>query len=167
VRTVQLASLPSFLLVTALLATFAAHAVAAITPYKVTLLHPMPGYSGSAASGVSGGKQSGYAFGSATGDFIHAAVWSGSSGSFVDLNPIGITNSSIAGMDGTTYVGSGTGTATGFVGHAVMWPSTAPTIVDLHPAGFVSSGAEDVDGNSQVGVAYVGNSPSSDARAVL
>ena len=59
----------------------------------------------------------------------HAALWSGTAGSFIDLNPAGATDSkayAVSGSHQAGYVWIGSGQ------HAAIWSGTAISFVDLH-----------------------------------
>ena len=101
-----------------------------------------------------GTKTIGYAYGTATGQQRHAALWNGS-GTLIDLNPAGFSYSIAVSTDGTQHVGDGYGTATGQIHHAVLWTgNTAATAIDLHPTtGYTQSAALGVGGGFQVGEA--------------
>ena len=111
-------------------------ASAAHSQWTVNYLHPAgAGYS--IATGVSGADQVGYAL---VGDYGHAARWTGSAASFVDMNPAGAITSSINDTDGVHQVGSFMRNPTippGFsINRAGVWSGTAASHVDLHPPGF-------------------------------
>ena len=59
------------------------------------------------------------------GSTSHAAIWSGSAESFVDLHPSGSSGSEIRGMSGDVQVGVSSG-------HAFLWTGTAGDAVHLH-----------------------------------
>src|SRR5215831_2976269 len=69
---------------------------AARADWTFSILQPA-GATRSIGYGADGGSQGGHAKYS---DFQHAALWSGSAGSFVDLSPSGSANSYVLGMGG-------------------------------------------------------------------
>lgn len=80
----------------------------------------------------------------------HAALWSGTAESAVDLNPSWASASDALGLGGAQQVGYA------FVDgqiHSVLWFGTAASAVDLNPMGFQYSQARSTDGARQVGVA--------------
>ncbi len=115
--------------------------------YQVVILHPA-GFSDSFAVAISDGKIAG---GGKTGGNYHALLWSGTSGSYVDLNPSGFSGSGAYGASGGQQVGYGKSTATGGNFHALLWTETAASCVDLNPSGFSYSWANGVSGSQQVG----------------
>ncbi|HYD01394.1 MAG TPA: GC-type dockerin domain-anchored protein [Phycisphaerales bacterium] len=90
----------------------------------------------------------------------HAALWSGTPGSLVDLHPGPETavHSMIASMDQFTQVGSflapDNGGGTFGTGRPCMWSGTAASFIDLTPAGFGSGEARGAFGNQQVGATF-------------
>lgn len=87
----------------------------------------------------------------------HAALWSGTADSVVDLHPTLLpefTASVAYGLSGNQQVGAGSGN----VGiHAMLWTETAESAVDLHPTHLPhigSSIAYATDGSQQVGAGY-------------
>jgi len=132
---------------TVLVPAAGAHAAGTPTGY---VYHDLlaPGYTRQVINGGTAAAQVGYTDGA----FSHAAMWSGTAQSFVDLHPAGHTDSY-----GT---GAGAGTQVGFVGgpgyaHAAVWFGSAASMVDLHPAGFDFSSVSGAGGNQQVGTAGV------------
>ena len=121
--------------------------------WTVTYLHPA-GAIQSYAYGVSAVDVVGEE--TASGLDYHAARWTGSAASFVDLNPAGARSSTLYGTDGVHQVGSASG-------HAGIWSGTAASFVDLHPSGHSQNSfsvAYSVQGNLQAGVlAEDSNSP--------
>jgi hypothetical protein len=87
------------------------------------------------------------------GDVGHAALWAGTAGGWVDLNPAGATSSQGLGIHGEQQVGSA---VVGGVSRASLWTGLADSWVDLHPAGASYSGLEGIHGGQQVGFARVG-----------
>src|SRR5947209_759586 len=69
------------------------------------------GFTGSWASGISGGEQVGDGSGPATGGQAHALLWRGSAASVVDLHPSGFDESHALGTSGREQVGNGSGPA--------------------------------------------------------
>jgi hypothetical protein len=136
---------------------FASSARAAITYADLYTINTPAGYTEVRPEGspaTAGGKTIGYAYGTATGQQNHAALWNGSS-TLIDLHPSGFTYSVASSTDGTQHVGNGYGAATGQVHHAVLWTgNTAASAVDLHPTtGYAQSAALGVGGGFQVGEA--------------
>lgn len=80
----------------------------------------------------------------------HAALWSGSAASFVDLNPPGVLASSIGGMVPGQQVGGYYMPGFAF-GHAALWTGTPESMIDLNPPGALGSGANATCGSAQVG----------------
>jgi hypothetical protein len=110
-------------------------------------LHPT-GYRNSSALAVDGEFQ----FGTASLPYavVHAAMWRGSSASFVDMNPPGAGNSSIN--------DASDGQAVGVINqwnnpHAGIWYGTPESFVDITPAGATSSGVSACAGGLQIGYA--------------
>ncbi|MBA3725912.1 MAG: hypothetical protein H0W86_05545 [Armatimonadetes bacterium] len=104
--------------------------------------------------GVGGGKQIG------TGrlnDRSHALMWSGSTGSLVDLHPNGYLSTFGRATDGISQVGDRAVLQGGNISHALLWRDTPESVVDLHPDGYQSSIAYGVWGDTQVGM--VDNQP--------
>src|SRR5205814_2014013 len=90
--------------------------------------------------GVSGGQQVGYIYDSASSNY-HAALWRGSAGSLVDLNPTGATVSYAFGVHNNQQVGYAR--VAGFT-RASLWNGTAASWVDLNaflPTNFSGSSA--------------------------
>lgn len=83
----------------------------------------------------------------------HASLWSGTAGSWVDLNPAGATGSVAYGVEGGRQVGSAN---VGGITRASLWSGTSGSWVDLNPAGATGSTSNDVDGGNQAGSANVG-----------
>ena len=79
----------------------------------------------------------------------HAALWSGTPESAVDLHPTvltGFDESLVFGVGGGQQVGSGSGLGTDNHVHALVWNGTATSAVDLLPTGFTDSAAYGTDG---------------------
>ena len=113
------------------------------------------------AYGTSSGQQAGRAYGSTFGGDGHAALWSGSSSSFVDLNPIGFSKSQVEAISGGQEAGYGSGSATGGGIHALIWSGSANSVVDLNPTSLIEtysySQAEGNSGGQQVGFGQGGS----------
>ena len=139
----------------ALASTFAfAWPVDARAQWSVTNLHPA-GASGSRATDVGAGGQVGVVV---VEGVSHAAKWSGSAASCVDLHPAwaGATASSATAVDGSqqvgfAYIGGGPGYA-----QASVWNGAAGSWVSLLPAGAVWSYAMGASGGMQAGYAFFG-----------
>jgi len=130
-----------------------------------TVVNLSPAGASSYAWGVSGGKQVGEVFVSVREYSVaHAALWSGTAASWVDLNPAGAgAQGSIAwGVSGGQQVGCAvfgdiwTGSGN-YTWHASLWSGTAASWVDLNPAGSGESCAYGVSGGQQVGYARIGS----------
>jgi hypothetical protein len=120
----------------------------------VIILHPQNSC-WSAAYGTWCGQQAGYATVS-VGDNLedHAALWSGTAESWVDLHPAGSTYSgALAVSDGQQVGRAGFGVHT----HASLWSGTADSWVDLHPTGIENSDATCIAGGYQAGVVNNGS----------
>ena len=127
---------------------FAVQPVAA--QYSVTILHP-PGAAASSGEAISSTGQGGFVR-PTSGDAIHAAIWSGTAGSVVDLHQASWTDGSIVtGVAGAASVGYSLST-TGNE-RALLWTGpSAASAVALHPAsGYNSTFALGTSGNVQVG----------------
>jgi hypothetical protein len=123
--------------------------------WTVTTLTPT-GYMMSTARGVDDGQQAGVAHPYTNLGYYtqyHAGMWSGSSGTWADLNPAGCSTSSALAISDGKVAGSAFGTATGNKTHAVLWNGSADNWVDLNPGGtmYVSSMAWGIHGSQQVG----------------
>ncbi|MCC6678115.1 MAG: PEP-CTERM sorting domain-containing protein [Phycisphaerales bacterium] len=101
----------------------------------------------SSALATSGTNQVGWVF--VGGPGVRASLWSGTSGSRVDLHPLGASSSSAEGIWGLQQVGSADL-------HAGLWHGTAESWVDIHPAAAMTSIAVATSGAQQVGDAVVG-----------
>ncbi|MCE9558979.1 MAG: hypothetical protein K8R88_08510 [Armatimonadetes bacterium] len=108
------------------------------------------GLSRSTAAKTTGTQQVGYV---QTGAIVNAGLWTGSAGSWVDINPAGAASSFGLGTSGTQQVGQAN-----FAGvtKASLWTGTAASWIDLHPIGATGSGAFAVFGGQQVGYANFG-----------
>jgi len=95
-------------------------------------LHPT-GALGSVANAISGTRQAGYVF--LPGPFVsqHAAMWSGTAASFVDMTPPGAGDSEMNAMSGEQQVGWARLAVNGYQQHATLWRSTPESAIDLHP----------------------------------
>ena len=122
--------------------------------YTAIDLNPSGFFNNSCAYGTSGTQQVGWGFGSASGYYEHALLWSGSADSYVDLNPSGFDWSYAYWTDGTQQVGYGSGSATGYFWHALFWSGSADSYIDLNPSGFYQSVASGTNGTQQVGYGY-------------
>jgi hypothetical protein len=119
-----------------------------------TVLYPLTlpnGFSDIFQDDAAGGQVVGSGYGSATGEYDHALLWSGTASSAVDLNPSGFTQSYAFGTTGGQQVGYGEGSATGGNNYALLWTGTASSAVDLNPTGFTQSYAFGTSGGQQVG----------------
>ncbi len=108
------------------------------------VLHPA-GALYSAALGVSGGQQVGYAeVGTPGFSTIRASLWTGSAASLVDLHPAGSTESWAAGVHAGQQVGFA---LMGGFYRASLWTGTAASWVNLHaylPPAFTNSYANGI-----------------------
>lgn len=144
------------LLYAACLALMPALATPASASWTVRVLNAAP----SQAIGVFGGQQVG-STSILTYDNIaaephlynHAALWTGTPASWMDLNPAGADQSEAYGVSGGQQVGYA---RMGSVAHAGLWSGTATSWTDIHPAGADESYAYGVSGEQQVGWAYMG-----------
>ncbi len=122
--------------------------------WTVTSLHPS-GAAGSWSNGLTGGSnQVGCARG--TDNNPHAGYWSGTSGSWVDLHPVGTTQSYANESNGSQMVGQTWTSSEGYY-RAALWsliPGTAR--INLHPAGASESLCYGIYGDTQVGWATFG-----------
>lgn len=111
-------------------------------------LHPDSVASNSFANAVDGDHQYGGIHTSYPGPVAHAARWSGSAASFVDLHPAGFSRSWANGA------GDGQAVGTAYVvdnGHAIMWVGGPDAMIDLHPPGATASSASSAGGGMQIG----------------
>lgn len=122
----------------------------ASSPWTVTRLHPNDSLTQSALLGGFGGQQVGYVVG--VGQEAHASYWSGSAGSWIDLNPSGASRSYALKASGSHQVGYA---RMGPTSHAGYWSGTAESWVDLNPAGAIGSAAFGITGGHQVGLAAI------------
>jgi len=82
---------------------------------------------------------------------LRAALWSGSAGTWVNLNPAGAAYSGARGVYQGHQVGFAWFGDDGGNAHAGMWTGTAASWVDLNPSGATDSCAQGVSGGQQVG----------------
>ncbi len=118
-------------------------------------LNPSPGVAARATS-IWNGQQGGTV---TVGQNSHAAIWSGTAQTWVDLHPTHfpeILYSNIVAVDGQTQVGNYYIPAGGMFsgGVACMWSGTAESWVNLHPDGYGVSEAHGVFGDQQVGTVW-------------
>lgn len=117
--------------------------------WTVTNLHPTGPFE-SFGYGVTGGNQVGWVnFGD-----THAALWSNSSSSFVDLHPGVASDSRCHAVDGATQAGY---VVINTQPHASIWSGSAASWVDLNPPGFNPSVVYGIQGGTQVGYISVSN----------
>ena len=84
---------------------------------------------------------------------VNAALWSDSSGQFINLNPTNASKNSSSdalATDGSQQVGWDEPTGSSY--HAFLWSGTADSGIDLNPMGFTNTIAYGVGGGQQVGV---------------
>lgn len=138
------------------------------------LLHPGDPYQLSEALGVGGGQQVGYVYYGFTcsecGRFIfrHAALWSGSAGSFTLLHMAGADETRGLDTDGTQQVGYGFFNRPNTPPyHALLWRGPGVPAIDLHPGtNFTHSFATGVNGGQQAGYGW-GPATNDDLHALL
>lgn len=109
-------------------------------------------WSYSIAGAISGSGQAGLVQMLTTGSDIavqHAALWSGTNSSFVDLHPLSWNGSYVTGASGDLQVGN-VNQILGS-GHAALWNGSASSFLDLNPAGSESSTANAISGKTIVG----------------
>jgi len=102
----------------------------------------------STAIGVGGGQQVGQIASTGIPGIGHAALWSGTAESEVDLNPADAINSIALATNGKIQVGQAVGGPPAIEQHARLWKGTADSAVDLHdflPDGFTESAAYSID----------------------
>jgi len=115
--------------------------------WTVTNLHPTGPFE-SFGQGVTGGNQVGWVnFGD-----THAALWSGTASSFVDLHPDVASDSRALAVDGNTQAGYA---VLNTQPHASLWTGTAASWVDLNPPGMNPSTIFGIGGGQQVGFVSV------------
>lgn len=125
--------------------------------WTVINLHPGPGGS-SISQSVCNGQQAGVVTlaGSTT---LHASLWRGSSGSWIDLNPsVSFQNSIAYATDEGQQVGFACPTG---IKHAGVWSGSADSWIDLHPTGFDYSEAYALHAGQQVGYVSSGSTRAS------
>jgi hypothetical protein len=118
-------------------------------------LHPGTAYKVSMASAVDDGQQVGSISGTPTSDVPHAALWTSTAASCLDLNPAGYVQSSACSVRDGVEVGSGAPSAAPLTRRALAWQGSAASVTDLHallPAEFQSwnSSAEDIDAQGNI-----------------
>jgi hypothetical protein len=123
-------------------------------PYQVVYLHNTMFTDTGAADGSGLQQQVGSGFVAGN---VHAALWSGTAASAIDLNPAGYLRSDARATTGAIQVGSGIPISTG-VTRALMWTGTAASFVDLTPPGWNFATADGADGNQQVGSGSISTS---------
>lgn len=115
-------------------------------PAYSSSLHP----SGVASSSYANAVDDVYQYGSYNSLYpapiTHAARWTGTAATFVDIHPAGFTRSWVSGAADGQAVGTA---VLGSTNHAMMWVGGATTI-DLSPGGLASN-ATDADGGLQIG----------------
>jgi hypothetical protein len=119
------------------------------TAASVTILDPGSGYDGSVVLTMSSQRQGGAAWvNGSQGYFAHAALWSGSANSFVDMNPAGFLGSTIWAIAETPQGGVQVGAA------GNLWRDTAASFLNLNPdvQGSTGSGLLGTTGNAHVGL---------------
>jgi len=138
--------LAALMFVIALPLTLASPGSTARAEWTYVNLNPAGATNGSALFGVADGQQVGIIEGPGP---VTAAVWSGTAGSYVNLNPPASFSSSAHGVSQGRQVGQLV--LPGVNGHAAMWSGAANSYVDLQPAGMYFSEALGIRGNQQVG----------------
>ncbi|HRX86345.1 MAG TPA: hypothetical protein P5572_15095, partial [Phycisphaerae bacterium] len=118
-------------------------------PHSVVSLDPGAAVTRASVAAIDGDLQYGSVIIAGSLTTFHAALWSGSAGSFVDVHP--------AGYDQSSILGAGDGQAVGHVKlasaqHAALWAGGSATAVDLHQPQWSSSDAIAAHGGVQVGV---------------
>jgi hypothetical protein len=99
----------------------------------------------SAATGVDGGIQTGYA---AHQIGVYACIWTGSEASMVGLNPPNIIQAAALGVSAGQEVGWARWST---YSHACVWTGSAASFVDMHPAGTYESAGLAVHAGNQAG----------------
>jgi hypothetical protein len=97
-----------------------------------------------------GSKQGGEIF---TATNVHAALWSGTAASFVDLNPAAATDSAVRALSSSQQVGDA---KVGGVTRAAVWAGTAASYTDLTPAAATGGTLWSTTGIQQAGQAIIG-----------
>jgi hypothetical protein len=121
--------------------------VTALAQWSVTAIHPSASATASAAYGGAAGQQVGYV--TVAGGYSHAAYWSGSAGSLVDLDPTGTFISYAFASNGTQQAGM-VNLAGGW-GRATLWSGTPESAVSLHPAAYARSSVSAMTATQQGG----------------
>lgn len=85
----------------------------------------------------------------------HAALWSGTAASFVDLSPLGSINSGVTAIDEGLQGGFAVFSSDPQHAHAGLWNGTAASWIDVHPRGAISSAIEAMSDGIQAGSARV------------
>lgn len=116
-------------------------ASSASADWNIVYLDPGVG-DGSSALAVNGGHQGGDVAG-------HAAIWSGSAASWIDLQPEGVQFSYVTGISGNQQMG--TVLTDGSLYRAGLWNGSAATYIDLTPDSLSEADGTDTDGFQQVG----------------
>jgi hypothetical protein len=140
-----------FLLVGLLIAAVVSAGSAARGEWTYVSLHPAGLENSSWLLGVADGQQVGQVYPNGPVGATTAAVWSGTAGSYVNLNPPGTfpdTFSEVYAVSQGKQVGR---LASGGPWHAVIWSGDANSYVNLQPPGTFGSQARGVRGNQQVG----------------
>ena len=119
------------------------------------------GAAGSSAGAICGTQQAGYCIigyisGGMLCGYLHAAMWSGTADSWVDLHPSCAVGSFAYGTSGTQQAGC----VYRYIDsvwcvHASMWSGTAASWIDLNPAGSTDSIAYATSGGQQTGWSYI------------
>ncbi len=107
-----------------------------------------PSFPSAVVNANSNNTQVGYV--GALGNFSlrRAAMWNGSSGTYVDLHPANALHSEAHDASGGVQVGRARFDG---IQSAVLWSGSAASVVNLHPSGAVFSEALGADGGVQVG----------------
>lgn len=114
------------------------------------------GFTRSASYSTHSGQQGGYVIGASTNGKEQAALWKGSAGSFVNLNPMGVfEQSTVVRVRNGMQVGTGTPITTPSRKQAIAWHGTAGSWINLHfklpyPFTFWSSAAGDIDDQGNI-----------------
>jgi hypothetical protein len=118
-------------------ADFAFHAaVWSGDTYSMTDLHESSIFQYSMAMGEGGGQQVGRVL---IDEVVCASLWSGTTESWVNLNPAGFSSGMAYATNGSSQVGVVSASGLGF--HAARWSGTAESFVDLNPPGSFESWA--------------------------
>src|SRR5262249_23148993 len=104
------------------------------------------------ASGASGAQQVGQIVTDPLLAVQHAAIWSGSPESVVDLHPTGLGFQTSRAYCASGGLQAGYGSTSTNETHALLWAGTAASAVELHPtSGYVSSFANSISGSAVAG----------------